>query len=325
MFTVDCQSHVFPKEFADLLTKNSGWVRAEPATDGYQIQYGSIQTFQLSLAAYDIDKKIIDMDKSGVDVSVLSVNMPGPEVLDADKALQGARSCNNFVAEVCAKHSQRFIGLGVLPLQLSSEIYLEEYRRAIHDLGLRGIVLYSHIAGKGVDASEMEPLYTAAETDGIPLVIHPTVPTWGEVIKEYSMIPMLGLMVDHSIAMLKLILGGVLERHPNLKVVHPHCGGVLPYLMPRIEEQTEVKGRGREHIRRPPGEYYRNVYLDLVSPSPLPMEYVLRFAPPDHLLFGSDHPWVRIEVFKEMILGLGIPEKTKRMILGENARTLFRF
>lgn len=115
-----------------------------------------------------------------------------------------------------------------------------------------------------------------------------------------------------------------LERHPNLLLVHPHCGGVLPYLMPRVEEQTEAKRRGREHIRKPPGEYYRNVYLDIVSPSAQAMQYAYDFSRPDRLLFGSDHPWVKIEAILEHFDRWAIPAEHKAMILGENACRLFR-
>ena len=320
---VDCQSHVFPREYAELLLQSTTAVRTVREGQGYRIQYGSMQQFVLTLEAYDPARKLRDMDAAGIDTSVLSVNIPGPELLDPEVGIAGARVCNDYLADLAARHPGRFVGLATLPLQ-DVPAAMAEYRRAIHGLGLRGIFLFSHLAGKPLDAPEFEPLYAQAEADRIPLVLHPTVPTWGEAIKDYSMIPMLGLMVDTSIAMLRLILGGVLERHPDLLVVHPHCGGVLPYLMPRVEEQTEVKRRGREHIRKPPGEYYRNVYLDIVSPSALAMEFAYRSARPERLLFGSDHPWVQIEAILEHFNRLDIPETEKAMILGETPRRLFR-
>jgi predicted TIM-barrel fold metal-dependent hydrolase len=251
------------------------------------------------------------------------VNIPGPELLTIELGVQGARICNDYLAELCGQYPGRFVGLATLPLQ-DMPTAMAEYQRAIHGLGLRGIFLFSHIAGRPLDAPEFEPLYAAAERDRIPLVLHPTVPTWADAIKDYSMIPMVGLMVDTSFAMLRLILSGTLERHPDLLIVHPHCGGVLPYLMPRVEEQTEVKHRGREHIRKPPGEYYRNVYLDIVSPSAPAMEFAYRSSRPDRLLFGSDHPWVKIDTILEHFNRLQIPEAEKAMILGENPCRLFR-
>jgi predicted TIM-barrel fold metal-dependent hydrolase len=200
---------------------------------------------------------------------------------------------------------------------------MAELDRAVNDLDLRGALLFSHIDDQPVDAPEFEPFYAHAEARGVPLVLHPTVPTWGQTIKDYSMIPMLGFMVDTSIAMLRLILGGVLERHPRLQIVHPHVGGVLPYLMGRVEEQTEVKGRGRDHISQSPAEYYRRVYLDLVSPSELALRYVYDFAGPDRLLFGSDHPWVGMDTMLDLVRQLDVPEPDRARILGLNASSLF--
>jgi predicted TIM-barrel fold metal-dependent hydrolase len=320
---VDCQTHVFPKAYAELLLRNPTAVRTVKRDDAYIVSYGDLQTFVLNLDPYDPGRKIRDMDTAGIDVSVLTVNIPGPEMLAPELGLEGARICNDYLAELCEKYSGRFVGLATLPLQ-DMPAAMAEYDRAIHRLRLRGVFLFSHVAGKALDAPEFETLYAAAERDQIPLVLHPTVPTWGEVVKDYSMIPMVGLMMDTSIAMLRLIVSGTLERHPDLLVVHPHCGGVLPYLMPRVEEQTEVKRRGREHIRRPPGEYYRNVYLDIVSPSAQAMRYAYDFSRPDRLLFGSDHPWVKIEAILEHFERLAIPAEHKEMILGENACRLFR-
>ncbi len=320
---VDCQTHVFPKAYGELLLRNSTTVRTVKQADAYVVSYGALQTFTLSPDAYDPVRKIRDMDAAGIDAGVLTINIPGPELLTPELGVKGARICNDYLADLVTRYPGRFVGLATLPLQ-DMPAAMTEYRRAIHDLGLRGVFLFSHIAGKPLDAPDFAPLYAAAERDGVPLVLHPTVPTWADVVKDYSMIPMIGLMMDTSIAMLRLILSGTLERHPDLLVVHPHCGGVLPYLMPRVEEQTEGKRRGREHIRKPPGEYYRNVYLDLVSPSAQAMQYVYEFSRPDRLLFGSDHPWVKIETILDHFERLAIPTAHKAMILGENACRLFR-
>jgi predicted TIM-barrel fold metal-dependent hydrolase len=323
VFRIDCQSHIFPSGYAELLTQNV----QSPTTSGgngvYTVSYGDLQQFALRLADYDPIAKLRAMDEARIDMSVLSVNIPGPELLAPELAIEGARLCNDELAELCARWPDRFIGLASLPLQ-DVPAALTELDRAVDELGLRGVMLPSHINGTAVDAPALEPFYARVEALGVPLVLHPTVPRWGEVIKDYAMIPMLGFMVDTSIAMLRLILGGVLERHPALRVVHPHAGGVLPYVMGRVEDQTEAKGRGREHITRPPSTYYRQVYLDLVSPSALAMRYAYDFAGADRLLFGSDHPWIDITTFVELVEGLEIPAADKAKLFGLNACELFK-
>jgi len=320
---IDCQSHVFPKEYAEVLARNPRPPMAIPEEDGYIITYGEVQKFRLRHEVYDIDRKIRDMNEAGIDMSILSVNMPGPERLASELRIEGAEACNNFIAGVIQKHPGRFAGLACLPWQdVSASI--AEIDRAVDDLGLCGIILYSHIGGEPVDAPSYEPIYQHAEKREMPIVLHPTVPTWAEVIKDYSMIPMAGLMVDHSFAVLRLILSGILERCPNLQVVQPHAGGILPYLWGRVRNQTEVMGRGMENITQSPNEYYKRVYLDMVSPSALALKFAYDFAGSDRLLFGSDHPWVNIKSFVELIEEMGIPQEAKAKIFGLNAQKLFK-
>ena len=320
---IDCHSHVFPEAYAEVLKRNPKSPQATGRDGVYTICYGDMQKFRLNLDDYSVERKLRDMDAAGIDITVLSVNMPGPERLVPELALEGARACNDSLAEIVGQHPDRFVAIASLPLQ-DVPAAIAELDRAIDELDLRGAMIFSHVDGKPVDAPEFEPFYRHAAMREIPLVFHPTVPTWGEIIKDYSMIPMVGLMVDTSFAMLRLILGGVLERHPGLKIVQPHAGGVLPYLMGRIEEQTEVKRRGRDHIMKPPSAYYENVYLDVASPSSLAIQYVYDFAGPAQMLFGSDHPWVSIDTLLNLVEGLEISEADKSMILGTNARDLFK-
>ena len=322
MLVVDCQSHVFPEAYAELLTRNAGPLQARKSNGAYVIRYGELQQFTLDPKTYSTQRKLRDMDRTGIDVSVLSVNMPGPERLDKELGLLGARICNDYLAETCTRHPGRFVGLASLPLHDVSAA-IAELDRAVDELSLRGALLFSHIAGQSVDAPEFWPFYAHAAARGVPLVLHPTVPTWSEAIQDHSMIPMLGLMVDTSIAMLRLILGGVLEQYPELQIVHPHAGGVLPYLMGRVVEQTEVKRRGRDHITQSPATYYERVYLDLVTPSSLAIRYAYDFAGADRLLFGSDHPWVGTDTMLSLIEGLDVPEQDRARILGLNAASLF--
>jgi aminocarboxymuconate-semialdehyde decarboxylase len=322
MMRIDCQSHIFPQAYADLLTHGGGVLKVRKTGRQYAVDYGGVYQAELDLERYNPALKLEEMDRAGIDLAILSVNMPGPEWLEPESALQGAQLCNDYIAELCARYPRRFAGLACLPLPDVPAALAEMDRAAA--CGLRGIILYSHIRGKPVDSPEFEPVFARAEQLGLPVVLHPTAPLWGSVLAEYDMIPMVGFMMDTSIAMLRLILSGLLERYPNLIVVHPHAGGALPYLIGRVVEQTEVKKRGRTHIRHSPEYYYRKVYLDLVSPSALAIRYAYDFSGADRLLFGSDHPWVAPGGFLEIIERMPIPESEREKILALNAIRLFR-
>ena len=319
---IDCQTHIFPVEYAEVLAQNPEWPRTVMDADQFILTYKDAQTFVMGREAYGVKRKLRAMDAAGIDISALSVNMPGPENLAPELAVPAARAGNDALAEAVAQHPDRFVGLACLPWQRTEDA-LAELERALGTLGHRGVMLYSHIVGVEVDDVALDPLYQRIAELGVPVVLHPSVPPWGEAIKHHSMIPMAGLMVHQSFATLQLILGGVLERHPQLKVVQSHCGGVLPYLWGRVEHQTETLRRGRAQISQPVGSYYKRVYLDVVSPWPPALKLAYEFAGSDRLLFASDHPWVEIDVLSRLVEDMDIPAEDKDAIFGRNACALF--
>jgi predicted TIM-barrel fold metal-dependent hydrolase len=319
---IDCQTHVFPAEYAELLLRNQGWVRAIREGHNYRVRYGDLQTFLLDMDSYQIEVKLRDMDAAGIDLSVVSVNMPGPELLDPDLGIEGARMCNDYVASLVQANPDRLAGLACLPWQ-DSAACLAEMERATKVLGLKGLMLYAHIGQEPVDAPQFEPLYARAAELGAPIVLHPCVAPWTAELAAHSMIPMVGLMCDQSFAMLRLLLGGTLERHPTLKILQPHAGGILPYLWGRIEHQTGVLKRGCECLTQPVAESYQRVFLDTVSPSPLALRLVYDFAGPSRLIFGSDHPWVSPSHITQVMDSLQLPPAELEQIMGGNAQRLF--
>jgi predicted TIM-barrel fold metal-dependent hydrolase len=317
---IDCQTHLFPPWYLDYLEGRKEEPRVIRKGGERFVVLGG-WSGRLLPKLYDIKEKLRAMDEAGVDLGVLSINNPGPELLGDDGPGVASRM-NDFIAELVAAHPDRFVGLAILPVQ-DAKASLAELERCVSDLGMRGVLLYSNVAGRPIDAPELRPLYKRVEELGIPICLHPTHPVMEAVTRDYGMSPMVGFMFDTSIAMLRLILSGIMEAHPRLKVVLPHVGGTLPYLMGRIEHQTEVLGRGRENIRKPPSAYFSRVYLDTVSPLPLAIRYGYDFAGPDRLLFGSDHPWLDVQPFVTMVEELSIPQEDKRKIFSENAKSLF--
>ena len=320
---IDCQSHLFPSGYAEALTRNPGSPRTIGGAGRYSVTYGDMQSFKLDLDDYSVERKLRDMDAAGIDVSVVSVNMPGPEMLENELAVEAASLCNDELAEACAHHRERLVGLACLPWQIPSEA-ISELDRAIGKLDLRGVMLYSHVGDGQVDNDELEPIYARIEQLGVPLVLHPCVPPWGAEMSDYSMITMVGLMADHSLATLRLVLSGILERHPKLQVVQPHCGGILPYLWGRIRNQTEVMKRGIERISQTPTELYQRVYLDTASPWPPAIQVAHGLAGADRLVFASDHPWVEIQLLIDSLEKLGLPAEELSKIYAGNACRLFR-
>jgi predicted TIM-barrel fold metal-dependent hydrolase len=272
--------------------------------------------------AYSIEKKLRDMDENGIDISILSPNIPGPCMLAPGLALEGARIINDFIAECMMLHPDRFAGIACLPWQNPDEA-IGEMDRALNELRLSAVMLFSNIGGRPVDHVDFEPVFAHAGTLGCPIVIHPTFPVWGEAISDYMMIPMAGFQVDSSFALLRLILSGTLEKFPGLRFLMPHAGGVLPYLIGRIDYQTEIMGRKPEGIVRPPSEYLKQVYMDTCSPSTQALLFAREFVGADHLLLGTDHPWVDPKHIIEHIDSMDLPLQENRRIYSDNALEFF--
>jgi aminocarboxymuconate-semialdehyde decarboxylase len=317
---IDCQSHLFSEEFLKLLEKrkSSPYVVRE-GSDRYVI----IRDWKRRILPKhtDVEAKLADMDRAGIRMAALSINDPGPELFGRDSAAM-AVLLNDYIADVVHRHPQRFFGLATLPFD-TPETMMREFDRAIGRLGMKGILLYSNIDGHFPDEEPYRPLFAEAERRGVPILLHPAHPVTFAATQAYEMTTMLGLMFDTTIALNRLILSGVLEYHPNLKLVCPHVGGALPYLIGRVDHQTMVLKRGAANIRHAPSEYLKRVWLDTVTPIGLGIKFAYEFAGPDKLLYSSDHPWVDPQIIIDQVESQHLPAADLAKLYEQNARSLF--
>lgn len=318
---IDVQSHIFPEWFVTLLAGRRRTPRVVGKGADRFLEVGAWRGKVLPKLT-DISLKLNQMDAAGIDITVLSQQMPGPEMLGKDGPA-AARRMNDSMAAICRKYPDRFIGLCTLALQ-DMKGAMQELRRCIEKLDMRGVLLYSNAAGKMLDEPQFAPLFARAEADGIPLFLHPTYPVMAEYTTSYDLTAGVGFMFDTTLAGIRLIMNGTFERHPRLQVVLPHTGGTLPYVIGRIDHQVAALGRGAEHIRKPPSEYLKMIWTDTVAPSPLNLEFAMKFWGPDKILFASDHPWLDIQPFVDLVEGAGLSAADKAKIYEGNARKLLR-
>ena len=270
----------------------------------------------------DVPAKLADMDAAGIQLTALSINDPGPELFGKE-ANSIARMLNDYIAGLAKQHPTRFFGLAVLPFQ-DTDGTLAEFERCIKKLGMKGILLYSNLGGKFPDEPQYHPMFEMAEKTGTPLLLHPAYPMTFDAVKGYSMEGGLGLMFDTTIALGRIIMSGLLEKHPKLQLVCPHVGGTLPYLIGRVDHQAMVLKRGADNIRKAPSEYLKQVWLDSVSPIPLAIKYGCDFVGVDRMLYSSDHPWVDPKLIAGAVTSLKLPPADEKKIFSENAKRLFR-
>ena len=318
---IDCQSHLFCPELVDLMKKR----KTDPIVyleDGVQILKMGDWLRKVPSHYSDVNIKLAAMDDAGIEITALSINDPGPECFGADGP-SIAQIANDFIAGLVARHPRRFIGLFVLPLH-DMRASMDELDRCVKQHKMKGILLYTNLAGRYPDEPEFRPLFARAAELDMPILLHPAKPITIDQVKGYEMTSSLGNMFDDTIALTRIIMSGILDEFPTLKLVCPHLGGTLPYFIGRIDHQTQVLKRGPKNLTRAPSEYLRQVWLDIVSPHPLAMRYGYDFMGPDKLLYSSDHPWVSPSLIRDCFLSLKLPEADEKKILYENARILFK-
>lgn len=318
---IDCQSHLFCRDLVALMEKR----QTDPIVfvkDGVRVVKMGDWVRKIPPHYFDVNAKLAAMDAAGVEWAALSINDPGPEWFGEDGPAV-AQIANNFVAGIVRCHPQRFFGLCVLPLQ-DMRASLAELDRCATQLGMKGILLYTNLAGRFPDEQEFRPLFARAVELGLPVLLHPAKPITIEQVKAYEMTSTLGNMFDDTIALTRIIMSGILDEFPKLKLVCPHLGGTLPFIIGRLDHQTQVLKRGPKNLSRAPSEYLRQVWLDIVSPLPLAMKFVYDFMGADRLLFASDHPWVEPKLIRDTFESLHLPYSDQETIFTTNARKLFR-
>ncbi len=287
---------------------------------------------------YDAEKRLGFMDEVGVDVQLLVMVRP-PMWLGMPREImyRMLQTAHNGIAALVKAHPDRFQGVAVAPRV--DDVVLEELRRAWSELGLRGVLIFSNIEGKPVDDKEMWPLYDECERQDQPVWIHPQhsehLYPW---IKESLLDRSLGWPFDTSLAMARLVYGGVMERYPNLKVVTHHLGGMIPYFGARLEafdaeinEYSSLKLTRQPSVElsRPVGEYFRRFYNDTaISYAPGTIECGVGYFGGEHVLFGTDFPmgsasgeqWTR-DILRA-IDDVALDPETKERILSGNAREM---
>jgi len=328
--TIDVHNHLYPREWISYLEKRTEFPRMErrgPTSWVFHLE--DVPIAHISRAGhYDPEARIEDMDKYGIDVQVLSLTTPSVELLPSNEGGTWARKVNDYLASVCQKHPKRFYAYATLPYQ-NIDAAVKELERAYKDLGVKGIIIFSNINGKSIASPEFYPIYAEAEKYELPILIHPAPPLTTDVMKTLRLPPPLfGFVLDTTIAIVSLIFQGVLEKHPKLKLVHSHLGGVVPYVVGRIDDcySNYSKEYGFE-LPMAPSEYYKEqIYVDSISYHLPAMKCCLDWLGPDHIVLGTDyaHPLGHIEETIRYIRDMGLSEEDTDKIIGGNAASIFR-
>jgi len=326
MHTIDIHSHVLTEETATLLRKEApaAPVAIRPVDDDNAVLDVAGASYRpFPRGGFDVTRRLQDMDRMGVDVQVLSAT-PQTYLYGHDAALGAAVSLiqNDQIAKLVAAYPQRFMGLATLPMQDPLRA-ADELTRAVRKLGLRGAMFGSNIAGRNLDDPDFEPVWAAAEALDAFMFIHPTNVAGAERLKTYYLVNLIGNPLDTTIAAACLFFGGVMDRHPKLKICLAHAGGFVPYQAGRWLHGWRVRPEPKARLRREPNRIIQRFLYDSIAHCDDSLAFLVARAGADRVLLGSDYPYdMGMTDGIARVCRLGIPEADKEAILGARAKTL---
>lgn len=332
VMSVDVHNHLYTKAWLNELLKRKGSPRLEQTGPNSFLAYvNDIIVAHIDRPGhYDPAARVEDLDKAGLDVQILSQTIPSVELLERDEGVAWAKMINDDLAEICRNYPGRFYLFITLPYQ-DMDAAIKEIERCKKEMGkyAKGIQFFSNINGKPVASPEFMELYAAAEKYNLPILMHPASPLTDEVMKKVRLpFQLFGYTLDTTMAVVTLIFSGVFEKHPNLKIIHCHLGGMAPYMLRRLDDS--FKGYGKEwgyaELPKKPSEYYREcVYPDTCNFNKPAVTCCYQVVGADHIMLGTDyaHRVGDPEGAIGNVMALEISEEDKNKILGLNAVKIF--
>lgn len=333
--TVDCHNHWYPPDYLEYLVGRTEFPYARQTGPTSYLCYapGDVIVAHIDRAGhYDLAARIEDLDKAGLDTQVMSITIPGPEMLPAAEGVYWSKRNNDSFARAVQDYPGRFYAYAGLPWQAPDEA-VKELERCYNDLGVKGIQVFSNVNGEPLFIDKFDPIWAVANELDLPFLVHPTVPLTASVM-DMVRIPyqLYGYTLDTSMAVISLIFNGVFQKYPNLKAVHSHLGGMVPYLVQRLKASWKgyAKEWGLELDETPDITYANRVWPDTTSFYLPAMKCAHEWVGSGHLVVGTDYahrvgdPEGAIQAVKDLGTSLSLPQADVDLMLGQNAEALFK-
>lgn len=320
---IDFHNHFYPPEYIDAIEKGPSFYKVTYDNDNNPVVH-SPGDYNIVVPGHRlIDVRAQVLDDVGVDRQVLSFTAPGTVVETPERSVELAKLVNDILSGICKSHADHFTALGTLPLN-DPKASVDELDRAVNQLGLKGVMVYSNVNSVGLNDARYEDLWVKANELNTVIYIHPTYPVGVEAMEDYMLMPLVGFLFDTTLAAAKLVFEGIPERYPNIKWVLCHAGGVIPYLAERLDRGFDAFPESRKNINRRPTEYLKQFYYDTVNFDPKALQLTVDFAGVDRVIAGSDYPHQigSLEKMKSVISSLNVSPAEREMICSENTKGL---
>ena len=308
--------------------------REHVPADEFRAFYLSSRSEQIghNIAAQNSDlgaQRLAHMDAAGVDVQVLSFGSPGPQAFGADIAIPMARDANDRLYETIKAHPHRFAGFAALPTA-DPAVAAKELERCVTALGFSGAMIHGHTRGSFLDEKKYWAIFECAQSLGVPIYLHPTLPHAGAMEAYFEGYEELaragwGFAIDTSCHFLRIVFAGVFDAYPKLRFILGHLGEGLPFAMHRLNDHTH-RAAARRGLKRTPLQYLRDNMLVTTSGNwhePAFLCTLLTLGA-DSILFAVDWPYEANKTAIDFLHRLPISAFDKEKIAYRNAERVLR-
>jgi aminocarboxymuconate-semialdehyde decarboxylase len=333
MSSIDVHFHVLPPLFVDLVRRHAfdGVVEADGAKTAAELKFRApagvaVEPGPAIHPQLTDDRRILaEMDRLKLDAAAIS---PPPQLFaywtTPEVGERIARAVNDGLAEMRRARPDRFLPLASLPLQDAMRA-ARELERACGELKLRGAALCTHVNGVDLDAAHLDAVFAAAQRLDVPLFLHPQNAKNPARLADYHLWNLVGFMMETATTAARLILAGVFERHPRLKIVLAHGGGFLPYQLGRLDHGHRVRPELNAALPKPPTAYLGNVFCDSLTHDQLALRFLIDRVGADHVVLGSDHPFdMGSDAPVDAVRELGLAPAAEKAVLGATLARLLK-
>jgi aminocarboxymuconate-semialdehyde decarboxylase len=297
MRIVDTHTHFVPMELVDLVRSGEGppGVSIEERDGGDPlIVHDNGLRYPVFPLFHDVGAKLEQMDRDGIDEALISLT---PSLLlywtDPAETARAHRAINDAGAAFAGRAGGRLHALATVPLN-DPAAAAAELRRARGELGMVGVEIGTSVGETMLDDPTLDVFWAAAAELGTPVLMHPytnMIATPGPELQGFHLGNVIGNPFETFVAAARLIVGGVFDRHPALRIQAVHAGGALPYQVFRLDHAYEVRSETKATAERLPSSYLGNFLFDTVTFDPRALDYLIDLVGADHVLFGSDLPF----------------------------------
>ncbi|MDB5555219.1 MAG: TIM-barrel fold metal-dependent hydrolase [Rhizobium sp.] len=316
---IDFHSHIVDRAYLDDLIVTMPLTSEETGDGKTLYRHRGFTVAWVRDDMFDLSERVRQMDAKGIDIRVLSLSTPNVYVWPLEQQVAVTRKINDAMARICKQFPDRFFGLASLPMR-NVEASLEELDRAVNELGMKGVVIGSNIDGLQLDDPLFEKIWARIDALRLPVFEHPMFPKQDAGLEGFELPLRLGFVFDTTLSATRMIYSGVFERFPNFPYIMSHTGGALPMVLERLDNGYRLFPDCRKYISKLPSEYAKKLYYDTTSFAANGLRFAMDIVGSDHLLFGTDDPFIGADTTHVERMGLNATDQA--LVLGGNAKRL---